>query len=1051
MLHRLRAALLAALLSLTAGAAVAQQFQTMPANTVICRLGVSPGPAQACPIATILSAAGFQAQTTKLTNFLALSGGGFPVLSGTSTWAQRTITGTATEITVTNGDGASANPILSLPTALTFTGKTVTGGTFNATAFNGPLGGGTPNTVAATTATFSGAVGFGTASPSAPVEIYSTSTNSTSFNITNAAASGRKWTLYSSGGGPAAAGTFGIYDTTANSNRFVIDGSGNVGIGTTTPAAQFHTTGTVRFAGIPTVGTPGCLSNDASGNISGGASCSGGGLPNSGTIGQYLMKFTSSNGDAGWYTAADFNVSTRPSGVDCTGAVATVMSTALGSFTNGMIPPGCTLKPDMAASYTASILPSASYTASISTTTMTVTAVASGTLAVGQRVYGTVANSITAGTRITALGTGAGGTGTYTVSASQTRASDTATANPTMFVTLVGSGALGIGQTTAGANVTVGTTISDTVTGTGGTGTYEVSISQTAASATVVSADEIPGPATYTASISTTTMTVSAVASGRLFVGQKISGAGVTAGTYITALGTGTGGTGTYTVSTSQTVSSTVIVSEAKTLRMACGSAIAVPANQALVIKGIFYDPGPCSIFTGTGTVLGIASTRPEWWGAAHDGSTNDYAAIQAAINSMQNATLSAQRTPRVTFECGTYRIQTGLVVTPTLSVQPRITGCSPLNTAGTVILLGASVSGDGFTVAGSAGAAGTTFIEVAYLTIMQETTNTGASTCLKFGSSGGKNLLGFFQNFDIHDMRVSGCATGIHTASASNISFNRLQVSTTDNAGTEHTASTPVLMLFDTDNTSIATAGFQFSNMTFVGNGNVGVAPPGGSCVKIVNANAFAGGVAGFIFNGSNVFYGCQYQIDINSSASSGSISDVFVSPGNLFEGPAGLQTAGNPSGVQTTAILVTAGTSGAVRNINVQNSYFSGHGFYQPIRITGAVQSINISNNLLANPSVEAIYVNASSGTMRGFQINGNTVNDSGNTSGYGIYVNASAQGNINNNALTGTQTISTFIKIDGGGDYMNAIGNTSGGLAATVNNTSAGTHNVVISNSP
>lgn len=65
--------------------------------------------------------------------------------------------------------------------------------------------------------------------------------------------------------------------------------------------------------------------------------------------------------------------------------------------------------------------------------------------------------------------------------------------------------------------------------------------------------------AVVTASISTTTMTVSAVTSGQLEVGQVISGAGVTVGTTITALGTGTGGTGTYTVSVSQTTTSTTI------------------------------------------------------------------------------------------------------------------------------------------------------------------------------------------------------------------------------------------------------------------------------------------------------------------------------------------------------------------------------------------------------------------------------------------------------------------------------------------------------------
>ena len=65
--------------------------------------------------------------------------------------------------------------------------------------------------------------------------------------------------------------------------------------------------------------------------------------------------------------------------------------------------------------------------------------------------------------------------------------------------------------------------------------------------------------ASVTGSISTTTLTVTAVASGTISVGDVISGAGVTAGTYITAILTGTGGVGTYTVSASQTVASETI------------------------------------------------------------------------------------------------------------------------------------------------------------------------------------------------------------------------------------------------------------------------------------------------------------------------------------------------------------------------------------------------------------------------------------------------------------------------------------------------------------
>ena len=62
----------------------------------------------------------------------------------------------------------------------------------------------------------------------------------------------------------------------------------------------------------------------------------------------------------------------------------------------------------------------------------------------------------------------------------------------------------------------------------------------------------------FTGSISATTLTVSAVASGTLQVGSEIYGSSVVAGTFITALGTGTGTTGTYTVSSSQTRSGTM-------------------------------------------------------------------------------------------------------------------------------------------------------------------------------------------------------------------------------------------------------------------------------------------------------------------------------------------------------------------------------------------------------------------------------------------------------------------------------------------------------------
>jgi len=94
--------------------------------------------------------------------------------------------------------------------------------------------------------------------------------------------------------------------------------------------------------------------------------------------------------------------------------------------------------------------------------------------------------------------------------------------------------------------------------------------------------------ATFTGSIATTVLTVTGTPTGVIQAGMLISGAGVTAGTTIIALGTGTGGTGTYTVSASQTVSSTTITGQIRCIKAtfingAAGGTGAVPATATAV------------------------------------------------------------------------------------------------------------------------------------------------------------------------------------------------------------------------------------------------------------------------------------------------------------------------------------------------------------------------------------------------------------------------------------------------------------------------------------
>ena len=127
------------------------------------------------------------------------------------------------------------------------------------------------------------------------------------------------------------------------------------------------------------------------------------------------------------------------------------------------------------------------------------------------------------------------------------------TSGTTLTVTAITNGALAVGQVLFGLSVTQETVITALGTGTGGIGTYTINLSQTNASQQMNSAT---AGAIITGAIAGTTLTVSAVTSGTLAAGMTIQGAGITANTIITALGTGTGGAGTYTVNFSQTISS---------------------------------------------------------------------------------------------------------------------------------------------------------------------------------------------------------------------------------------------------------------------------------------------------------------------------------------------------------------------------------------------------------------------------------------------------------------------------------------------------------------
>lgn len=146
-----------------------------------------------------------------------------------------------------------------------------------------------------------------------------------------------------------------------------------------------------------------------------------------------------------------------------------------------------------------------------------------------------------------------------------------------------------------------------------------------------------------TGSISGTTLTITATAATTWKVGTIVTGSGVTAGTVITALGTGTGGTGTYTVNNSQTVGSItiaggyVMLGRAKTITISPSSAV------YFNLLGTYAYPGKEI------TIVNSA------------GSGNTLVMVPTPTMSMANAGLTLDSKDTVTFKfTGTQWILTG-------------------------------------------------------------------------------------------------------------------------------------------------------------------------------------------------------------------------------------------------------------------------------------------------------------------------------------------------------------------------------------------------------
>ena len=115
-----------------------------------------------------------------------------------------------------------------------------------------------------------------------------------------------------------------------------------------------------------------------------------------------------------------------------------------------------------------------------------------------------------------------------------------------------------------------------------------------------------PAAASFQGSISGTTLTVTLMKSGTIAAGQQLFGLGISDRTVITALGTGTGGTGTYVLNTSHTIATPQPLSSATVGAIVTGSISGTTLTVTAVTSGTLY---PGQTVQGTGITAGTIIT----------------------------------------------------------------------------------------------------------------------------------------------------------------------------------------------------------------------------------------------------------------------------------------------------------------------------------------------------------------------------------------------------------------------------------------------------------
>jgi hypothetical protein len=475
--------------------------------------------------------------------------------------------------------------------------------------------------------------------------------------------------------------------------------------------------------------------------------------------------------------------------------------------------------------------------------------------------------------------------------------------------------------------------------------------------------------AAFTASISGTTMNVTAVASGTIVVGQTIVGTGVAADTVITALGTGSGSTGTYEVSVSQTV-----------------------ASQSMNALGVFRNT-PLTGGSGTGATANIVVTNNQ---------VSVVTLVEPGVNYAIGDTLSATLSGNTNAIATTTSLTGGSNYTDGTYTNVALTGGAGTNAAATITVAGNTVTAVTITNGGSNYVIGNT------LSCAAATIGNGVNTLNSGSLAGGSNYTsGTYTNVSLTGGSGSGAKATIVvtvgavtsvTLTARGVGYtagNTLSAAASDLGGVTNGIAT-----FGAITGGSAYTNGTYTNIPLTGGAGTGATANitvSGNAVTAITINAKGNNYAvsntlscdplsigkgintlGTISGGSGYTNGTYSGVSLIGGTGSGATANITVSGGKVTSVTIVNRGVGYIAGNLMSANSSSIGGTGSGFSVPVSTVYNS-TGFSVPVATVVTSSGFSIPVSTVYSSSGFSINV-ATLGSFGGFSIPVTYVNSSG-----------------------------------------------------------------------